>query len=241
MVLDIRSDVPLYKQLSKIMREKIRSGEWKTNEKIPTEPELCEEYGVSRMTVRLALDELRKDGSIIRRQGRGTFVSPPQINQQLSAFYSFTASPEHESAGYSIEKKILSWTVIEADELLQKKLCLAPKSQVYAIERLLYSNGTPFAVEISNIPVHLCPQLSESDVREHGLYASLDQFGIKPNSASETFEAVIVPPKYQKLLRTGSASPGMHVCRLAQHDNLIVEYCESLVNGNLVKYNIALH
>ena len=84
------SPVALYYQLKSILAQKIMNNEWQVGDRLPSEFELCKEYGVSRITVRQALAELEKDGLIKRRQGVGTFVTVPKIEQQLTSFYSFS-------------------------------------------------------------------------------------------------------------------------------------------------------
>lgn len=238
MMLDGRNDLPLYRQLSQLMRQKILSGEWKPDEKIPTEPELCKEYGISRMTVRLALDELRKDSFIYRRQGLGTFVSLPKIDLNLSSSYSFTE--EVEGMGHTIRKDILLWSEELAGKFLAEKLQISPSDKIFKIQRVLYCNENPYAVETSHIPVRLCGDLSKSEVQKNGLYRSLEFYSIRPNSASEMFEATMLDQKHQKLLKTSQVA-GFLIHRLSFHDSLAVEYCEGYVNGERVRYNIALH
>src|SRR5260370_29349912 len=77
------SPLPRYYQLKEIMRERVRSGEWKPGDLIPSERELGEKYGISRMTARQALTDLGNEGLFYREQGRGTFVSQRKITQQL--------------------------------------------------------------------------------------------------------------------------------------------------------------
>src|SRR6266446_8799083 len=77
------SPLPRYYQLKEIMRERIRSGEWKPGDLIPSERELGEKYGISRMTARQAITDLVNEGLFYREQGKGTFVSRHKITQQL--------------------------------------------------------------------------------------------------------------------------------------------------------------
>ena len=84
------SIIPLYHQLKIILREKVESGEYKADQMIPSEVKLAREYNVSRATARKALEDLTREGLFYRRQGKGTFVSPPKIEQHLTRFYSFT-------------------------------------------------------------------------------------------------------------------------------------------------------
>lgn len=238
MMVNQKGDRPLYKQLSELLRNKIISGEWESNTKIPTEPELCSEYNLSRTTVRLALDELKNDGFIYRRQGKGTFVSQPKINQRLSSFYSFT--DEIQKKGYSVQKTIISWKEEAADKALGELLNILPSASIYKIERILYRDKQPFALETSYIPVSLCPGLSQSLVERNGLYNSLEQYGIRPDKALETFEAIILNNRCQKLLKTSKTVPGFLVHRTSHCNDRPVEYCECYVNGELVRYNVEL-
>ena len=82
-MLDSNLPVSLQYQLREIMFEKLNSGEWKEGEMIPSEHELCEEYGVSRITVREVLKELVQSGYLKRKQGKGTFVSKPTVSVRL--------------------------------------------------------------------------------------------------------------------------------------------------------------
>src|SRR5260370_30645371 len=84
------SPLPRYYQLKEIIRERIRSGEWKPGELIPSERELSEKYGISRMTARQAITELVNEGLFYREQGKGTFVSQRKITQQLIHLTRFT-------------------------------------------------------------------------------------------------------------------------------------------------------
>src|SRR5258708_22034678 len=84
------SPVPRYHQLKEILRERIQSGEWKAGDLIPSERELSEQYGISRMTTRQAITDLVNEGVFFREQGRGTFVSHRKITQQLIRLTGFT-------------------------------------------------------------------------------------------------------------------------------------------------------
>src|SRR3954447_21073705 len=82
--------LPRYYQLKEIIRERIRSGEWPTGSLIPSERELCERYGISRMTARQSITELVTEGLLYREQGKGTYVGRPKIAQQLLRLTGFT-------------------------------------------------------------------------------------------------------------------------------------------------------
>src|SRR5438270_14022521 len=84
------SPLPRYYQLKEIMRERIQCGEWKPGDLIPSERELGEKYGISRMTARQAIPDLVNEGLCYREQGKGTFDSRHKITQQFSRLTGFT-------------------------------------------------------------------------------------------------------------------------------------------------------
>lgn len=238
MQINSQSDIPLYKQVSQILLEQINSGEWKANEKMPPEPVLCNEFNVSRITIRLALDELVRKGKIYRRQGKGTFVSPPLIDQQLSYFYLFNGKTDANSN--NMKKVIIDWKQGPADEEQKENLKLIGNEEVFVVTRIIYANDVPFAVEESSIPVKLCPELTENGIAANGLYNSLDAYGVRPNRANESLEAIIIPRDYQSLLNESNTTPGFKVMRTSYRNDMLVEFCRSCVNGKLIKYNVTL-
>ncbi|HBT15682.1 MAG TPA: GntR family transcriptional regulator, partial [Firmicutes bacterium] len=192
-MLDEKAPVALYYQLKEILLEKIKNNEWPINGKIPTERELCEIFKVSRITVRQALYELEKEGYLYRKQGKGTFVTAPKIEQRLSSFYSF--SEEIRKMGYTPSTQVVGFDLVTADDEVAKYLNIAKEVSVYSIRRLRLANQEPFAYEISFIPYELCPGLTSEEVATNGLYNSMRKYGIAPNKAIETFEAVAISSK----------------------------------------------
>ena len=89
-MLDKRSYLPLHQQLKAAIEDRILSGEWLPGTQVPSERELCEQYHISRITVRQALAALVMEGRLVRTQGRGTFVASPRIEQQLTQLTGFT-------------------------------------------------------------------------------------------------------------------------------------------------------
>ena len=79
-----------YLRVQRQLMDQIHKGVYRENGKLPTERELCEQFGVSRITIRQALQNMENEGVIVRQQGRGTFVKPRRIEQRLSSIYSFS-------------------------------------------------------------------------------------------------------------------------------------------------------
>ncbi len=238
-MLDESSPFSLYYQLKNIFIDNITGKTWKLNSKIPTERELCEIYGVSRITVRQALKKLEDEGYLYRKQGKGTFVKSQQFVQRLSQFYSF--SEEIKKMGSVPGTRILSFGVVEAGLAIAQKLNIAKGDRVFAIRRLRLADGEPFAVETSYIVYQYAKELSEEAVGKYGLYAALKkECGVAVSSATETFEAVTVGGEEADYLKVPKKSAALHLERTARAGEKVIEYCVSTIRGDKYKYAIQL-
>ena len=133
---------------------------------LPGEMQLCREYNVSRSTVRQAMDVLVRNGLVTRKQGRGTFVAMPKLEQNLVKFYSF--SEEIKRMGYTPSSSIVSFRKLPADANMAARLSIEPNSEIFSLRRLRLADGKPFALETSYIPAALYPFMTEEMIREKG-------------------------------------------------------------------------
>lgn len=239
-MLNEESPLALYHQLKNILIKKIKSNEWPVNTKIPTERELCETYAVSRITVRQALNELGKDGYLYRKQGKGTFVTTPKIEQRLGKFYSF--SEEIRKMGFTPGTEVLDFRLIDCDkDSIAAGLNMDKHEKVYSIRRRRLADGEPFAVETSYIPYNICPDLNKESISTEGLYNSLkNNYGINPDEAVETFEAVLINENNANELSTSVNLPGISLERFTYAKGRVVEYCRSIIRGDRYKYKVVL-
>ena len=118
-MVDTDNRLPLYYQLMDIIIKKINNGELKEHDKLPSERELCEQYNVSRTTVRQTMQELEKENLIYKQHGKGSFVSPKVINQSLVKFYSFTE--EMKKINKAPSTKVINFEVITLRRKVNKK------------------------------------------------------------------------------------------------------------------------
>ena len=239
-MLDEKLPVSLYYQLKEILIKKIKENEWPVNTRIPAERELCELYRVSRITVRQALDELEKEGYLYRKQGRGTFVTIPKLEQRLGSFYSF--SEEIRKMGAVPEANIMDFNILESNDRISEILKIKKGEKVYGINRLRKADKEPFAIETSYIPVAVAPGLAKESVEKDGLYNTLkDSYGIIPDEAWESFEAVLVADENDAVhLNVKRNSAALKIERITKSKDGIVEYCAGLIRGDRYKYNIVL-
>lgn len=239
--IDNSVPVALYYQLKQILINKIVSNEWKPGDKIPTELELCKQYELSRITVRQALSELVNEGYLIRKQGKGTFVSLPRMEQNLMSFYSFTE--EFRKRGYKVHNKVLDFKVLPADEKIQKKLNLdTPQKDVYYFIRLRYANDVVIAMESTYLPFHCFPDLTKEDIESHALYDIMrNKYGIIPDSAEEIFGATMLQTEQAKYFELKKGLPALEIERVTYgKEKDIIEYTEGVIRGDKFKFHIYL-
>jgi GntR family transcriptional regulator len=162
MVLD-QGPTPLYFQLKNALRSKILSNEWKGNERLPSEAELCVEYGVSRVTVRQALSELMKDGLIYRDRGRGTFVTVGAGLKRLS----LKGSIENLiTAGEGTRIKVLSYKEIPLSPHIAKILQLGMNQEIFQLELVRFFPKGPFGYSFLYFPPSLGKMISPKELSE---------------------------------------------------------------------------
>ena len=240
-ILDRESDIPLHRQLRQIFMDKIQQNDWKLGEVIPREVDLMEEYGLSRYTVRQALNELVKGGVLLRTKKRGTVVSRPKVEQNLSRFYSFAR--DMAAQGLKPTSRILSLEEITPDDDTAQLLNLsAEQSWVYHLRRLRMVDGEPLVIESSFLAFTSPVDLQRHDWRVLPLYEVLEkEYGIQVERAEEFLEPVNLEREEAQLLGVAEATPAFRVERLTyDSQNRIFERRLSLIRGDRYRFHINL-
>ncbi len=177
--LEKKSQSPLYQQLMSRLKNDITAGVYAPGARIPSEQVLCDTYGVSRVTVRKAMQDLVEAGLLVRRQGKGTFVAKERIQRNLQQITGFSQACMQN--GHSAGARLVSAELVEADHGDVEKLGVLPGSRVVEIIRLRLCDGEPVMLEINRFPAAYDFLLQES--AEGSLYERLMQHGLIPTSA----------------------------------------------------------
>ena len=227
-----------YMQLYDILVHKITSGEWKPDERMPTEMELCRRYDLSRITVRDTLDMLASEGYIYRKQGKGTFVAVRPIEQKLTKLY--TLREGIEAKGMIPSNKILSFKAVISDGKAQEALELKDGERVYELIRCFYASGIPYAVETSYIPVSIYPDMTAELIEARGLYKTMQFFNIIPERAVENLTAVKVSSEDALLLNVDSSDFAIKDERITYSGEKVIEYTIDIIRSDFFSYTIEL-
>ena len=210
--------VPRYHQLKEILQQRIRSGEFQPGDQFPTEERLCQEYGLSRGTVRRAVNILVDEGWLRREQGRGTFVTPPSLTPVFFRLADF--AEDMRARGLEPSTRVLELHVIPASKEIAARLELAPGEQVIESARLRLANGRPMAYEVRYLAYRLCPQLLEEDLEHDSVHSLLiDKYNIHLIRACHTVEARVLSEEEARLLEVEPGSAGFFIDRVTYTTN----------------------
>lgn len=225
--LDEHADLPLYQQLQRGLRQAIEAKVLGADDALPPERDLAEEFAVSRITVRKALDGLVAEGLLTRRQGSGTFVSG-RVEKNFSKLTSFTE--DMIARGRTPKSTWLrksSGTVTPEESLT---MGLSPGTPVYRFHRLRFADDAPMALEYCTVPAFCLPSV---DTVESSLYVALEKAGYRPTRALQRLRAVLFTTEQAELLRAHERDAGLLVERRGfLPDGRAVEFSQSFYRGD---------
>lgn len=198
-VVDRSSALPMYVQIAASLRSAIQSGTLPPGSLLPSEKQLCDTFGVSRMTLRQAYDLLDREELVRSQRGRGTQVLPPRMRKEQQQMRSFTE--EIRSRGGTPRSKIVRFEAVDPSPASRQSLQLPNGQRVHRIERIRYNGTTPLAIERVEIPCFLCPELAKFDLLGHSLYEILErEFKLRLDHCIETISASIPNREERELL-----------------------------------------
>lgn len=237
--IDTSSALPYYAQLYAILKARITGGEWAAGHRLPSEPELCALYDVSRITVRQALALLAQDGHITRGRGKGTFVRDTRLTAAPRTVSSF--SSELHALGMKPGSRVLDVRRITASAALAEEMNLEPGVDVVHVRRLRLADDRPIGVQTATLPAARFPGLEGLLGDDVSLYSILrDYFGVVGTGASETFKASTVGRADAALLECKPTTPAFDVTRISFDDEGVFEHTASLLRGDRYEIRIAL-
>jgi GntR family transcriptional regulator len=200
-------------------------------ESIPSERQLSADLGVSRLTVRAALDELAREGYLIRRRGSGTFVSEPKIAQELT-MTSFTEDMRRR--GMKPGSRTLSLDVVPAGARLGRFLHVSPSEPIVVAKRLRLADRESMAIETLHVRSALVPGLSAGELEGQSFYELLrSRYGIVIAGGMQTIEPTVTNEEESEALGVPLHSPAFLFERVTRSEKgEIVEFVHSIYRGD---------
>ncbi|MCH4057142.1 MAG: GntR family transcriptional regulator [Lactobacillaceae bacterium] len=167
-------DSPVYIQIHNQIKRDIEAGIWKVGDRIPSERALSGQFGVSRMTLRQALQTLVDEGILERRIGAGTYVARQKVQEKMSGTTSF--SEIMRSQGKFPSSQTISYRTLSPSLSEQERLQLSETDKVVRMERIRLADRVPISFEVTTIPAYLVKDFSHAEVTD-SFYATMAQKG----------------------------------------------------------------
>ena len=169
----LQSGKPRHEQISEWIRERVEDGTYAPNDQLSSENQLCEQFSVSRITVRRALQTLESEGMIYRRQGLGAFVSDKRVPQGMVRLTSFVE--DMTRAGLDASSKVISFNNEPCPDAVAAELDLPPGKIVSRLDRLRLGNGEPIAFDSTWLPVFYGQLLDGFDLSSDTIYRIMEE------------------------------------------------------------------
>lgn len=235
--LDRSGQTPFYSQISDRLSLAIRDGELPAGSRIPNELEICDRLGVSRPTVRQAIQSLVDEGLLVRRRGVGTQVVQARVNRPVELT---SLQEDLIRGGHKPSTRVLSTELIPADARTADQLNVPIGSQILRTRRVRSSNGIPMAI-LENFLPHEFASISTSDLEQHGLYEILRSRGVTIKIANQTIGARSTRGDESELLDIPSGSPVITMDRVAyDHNGRAVEAGHHCYRPDLYSFTTTL-
>jgi len=222
-MIERESPLPIYQQIAGWLREQIQNGIWPENHRLKSEPELAEELGVNRGTLRKAINDLITEGLLVTIHGRGTFVTMPKLEQSL-ADRLVASSEDLAERGIAFETLVLEQRVVQADGRVAHLLALPVGSQIFLLRRVRYSAGKPFMAFTNYIPYAHVPGIEQLNFTQVSLFKTLEtKYQRDLNWGKRNFEARVADDNIAAALQMAACDAVMYLSQVVYAANGVVE------------------
>lgn len=231
---------PRYHQVYVTLRTWVRDGTYKPGDQIPTEPQLCAMFDVSRITVRKAIDELAKEGWLIRQQGKGTFV-------QLSAARTSTAvdleQVRSQVAGFAAVTEVRDLNVIEIlpDGETRAALALGAEEFVQRATHVRTLKGVPLGLITTYVPLEVAKRVPATEMARQPMFELLETVGIRLARADQFIGATLAGVEAAAALGVDVGAPLLRLTRVVfDETDRPVERVVALYRADAYQYQMQL-
>ena len=201
MIIDKNSQIPLHTQLAALLKAQIAAGVFAPNTSLPSEREMCEQYNISRTTVREAIHQIEKEGLIEKFAGKGIYVIEPQQKMAIHVSLKGFTSDVKREGGFPSSNLVSANVISNVPHDLIDRMKLEKTDEVVKIIRLRCNNGIPVALHTVYLNHRLCPGILNHNLSQVSLFSVLtDQYGINLAQAEEQIYAGLANQEELKML-----------------------------------------
>ena len=224
-----------------LLRDEMSNGTYGPGAALPGEQKLAEHYGVSRVTIRRALEALERDGLILRRAGSGTVVrEQDQAEGQVAGDFA-TLMPQLVEMGRDTTARLLSFSYGPAPQVVSQAMALPEGARVQAATRVRLIDGTPFSHLTTYVPEAIAANYTEADLATTPLFRLLERSGVRVAGARQSVSASLAAPDVAEALGVAVGSALLSIRRVVSDtDGRGVEYLSALYRPDMFKLEMTL-
>lgn len=237
--MDKSSTIPIYIQLEESIKGKIENKDYLPGEALPTERELTELYGVSRMTIRQAISNLVNKGVLYKIRGKGAFVSKEVIEKKLD-IESF--SEDMMKRGLTPGSILIRFEKIDCTDEIKEKLELEDNEDIYLLNRLRLADNEPIAIEYCYLPEKFFPDLIKYNMVHCSLYRIMkEEYNIHFNYMKQSLKAISLNKNQSEMLLGKPKGVGLVSERLMYNiDGFPIEFTKTIYHSERYTFNMVL-
>jgi len=236
MAIDPSHPLPLYAQVEQALAAEIAGGARAPGDRLPAEGELAARFGVSRITIRKAVEGLVGRGALEIRRGKGTYVCAPKIRQELTELSGFVE--DMQALGRTPTARLLDQRVVAADRTVAARLGLAVGARVYRIERVRLADGVPVSFDETYLPLAIGRKVVTHDLEAEPIFTLLEEkYGLPLTEAEYQLEAIACDAHVAQALSVATGSPAFRIERTSYSLNgRPVDYERLYYRGDLIRF-----
>jgi GntR family transcriptional regulator len=200
------AEIPLYGKVEEILASEIAQGDLQPGDRLPSEDELLSRFGVSRITVRRAIQNLIQRGIVEIRRGRGTFVLAPKISQELTKLTGFVE--DMDAHGRKASAHVIGHGVVVANARVARQLAISKGTHVMRIERVRIADSVPMSFDETYLPLDIGRKVVRNDLRVMPIFTLLEEkYGIPLTDAEYSLEAAAASVQVAEALEIPKGAP----------------------------------
>lgn len=234
---EFKQQYPIYVQLRDILRDQIENGVYLPGTAIPSEKELSEKYGVNRLTVRTAIEQLMKEGVVKPFQGKGVYVMGERMNRDLDTLTGFSRTileKNSEPRVHVLHKKLRN-----AGVKFSKIFEMDEEDEIHYIKRVCFANEEPMSIEEIFVPKAILPNLNELNVSDFSMYDLYDFYNIHVTNAHQTLDIVKLDQNESRLLNIDTSQAVYLFTSITYADEKTpIEYAKTYVRADLCQFTV---
>jgi GntR family transcriptional regulator len=236
MITDAPNPTPLYAQIETVLASNIAGGSLPPGSQLPTEDSLIERFGVSRTTIRKAIQNLADRGFIEIRRGKGTFVRQPKITQELTELSGFVE--DMQALGRNPTARLIDKEIVPASDVVARHLALTTGALVVRIQRLRLADGAAISFDETYLPLEIGQKIITNDLEIEPIFSLLEQkYDIPLLEADYRLEAVSAEPAVSSALGIETGAPIFLIERTSYGaGNQPIDYEKLHYRGDMIRF-----